>query len=157
MTEQTPRFLLYLRQSITNVDAKDSLSLIGQERALRGLVERDGGIVLEPPIVDADEKGWDQNRPGVASLVERTKTERPDRIGIYAMSRLSRDSWYAEGLLRNLISLQPELVLRSVTEPNINERIVRGILGIFSEEERHRLSHFMKLAFATRARKHGGA
>ena len=151
MSDQPKRTLIYCRQSITTVDAKDSLSLIGQERALRALVERDGGIVLEPPIIDADEKGWSQDRPGIAELIERTKSERPDYIAIYAMSRLSRDNWYAEGLWRKLVSLQQTLTLRSVTEPGIQDDLMRGILGVISEAERKRIGAFMRSAFATRA------
>src|SRR5690349_16849504 len=85
----TPRYLLYIRQSL-NRFGDDSLSLAFQERSLRELVERKGGAVIEPPIVDSDEKGNDPNRPGIAELTERTKQEKPDAIGVFAVSRFAR-------------------------------------------------------------------
>ena len=71
------RYLLYIRQSVT-ADKDESLSLAFQERSLSDLVRKDGGVVIEPPIVDADEKGWDPHRPGITSLIERPRGQPPE-------------------------------------------------------------------------------
>jgi DNA invertase Pin-like site-specific DNA recombinase len=155
----TSRYILYIRQSVTN-DREDSLSLHFQERALRELVARDGGVVIEPPIIDADERGWDPHRPGIAELIERTKGQRPDAVAVYAMSRFARDNWLAEGIWRQLIQVQPGLQFKSVTEPHAHDDMVRGILGVISQAERKRMGAFLRSAFAERARQgkqHGRA
>lgn len=146
------RYLLYIRQSVT-ADKDESLSLAFQERSLRELVRKDGGVVIEPPIVDADEKGWDPHRPGITSLIERTQSERPDAVAVYAMSRFARDNWLAEGVWRQLISIQPGLQFKSVTEPHAHDDMVRGILGVISQAERKRMGAFLRSSFQERARR----
>lgn len=146
------RFLLYIRQSIT-ADRDESLSLAFQERSLRELVRREGGVVIEPPIIDADEKGWDPHRPGITSLIERTRDQRPDAVAVYAMSRFARDNWLAEGIWRQLIQTQPGLQFKSVTEPHAHDDMVRGILGVISQAERKRMGAFLSSAFRERARR----
>ncbi len=152
MSERAKSYLLYVRQSLTRDVPDESLSLVAQERSLRDLVARSKGVVLEPVIIDADQKGWDPHRPGIAELIRRTETERPDFIGVYALSRFARDYWLAEGLWRKLTSLQPKLEIVSMTEPNAQDDLVRGILGVVSEAERKRMGHFLKMAWAERAR-----
>jgi len=146
-----PRFILYTRQSLTRGEADDSLSLAFQERSLRELVAKQGGIVLEPVIVDADEKGWDPHRPGIAKLVERTERERPDGVAVYAVSRFARDNWLAEGIWRRLIDIRPDLQFLSATEPHAHDDMVRGILGVISQAERKRIGTFLRSSFAERA------
>jgi site-specific DNA recombinase len=156
----TSRYLLYLRQSVTRDDPADSLSLSFQERALRELVAREGGVVIEPPVIDADQKGWDPTRPGLQELFERIERQRPDVIGVYAMSRFARDSWLQEGLWRKAKAINPEIAFASVTEPQANDDMVRGILGVISQAERKRMGAFLRSAFAERARQgkqHGRA
>lgn len=146
------RWLLYVRQSVTD-DQDDSLSLAFQERALRELAARQGGLVIEPPVIDPDEKGWDPHRPGIATLLRRAAAERPDVVAVYAVSRFARDNWLQEGVWRQLKSSVPGLRFASVTEPHAEDDLVRGILGVVSEAERKRMGKFLSSSFRERARR----
>lgn len=160
MTERPKTYLLYLRQSVTRDDPSESLSISFQERALREMVARELGIVLEPPIIDADQRGWDPDRPGLKVLFERIEMQQPYSIGVYAMSRFARDAWLQEGLWRRAKALQPDIVFSSVTEPHAHDEMVRGILGVISQAERKRMGAFLRSAFQERARQgkqHGRA
>lgn len=160
MSETPLRYLGYCRQSITRGDADDSLSLIGQERAIRQMIAASGGVLLEPMIIDADERGNDPHRPGLKLLIERAETERPDAIAVYAVSRFARDNWLAESVWRRLLQTNKGLIFRSVTEPQAQDDLVRGILGVISQAERKRMGAFLASAFAERARQgkpHGKA
>ncbi len=145
------RYLLYLRQSLTRDTPEESLSLAFQERALRELATRRGALVLEPPIVDPDEKGWDPNRPGIEELVRRVQRQQPDAVAVYAVSRFARDNWLQEGIWRRLQQLRPGLRFESATEPHANDELVRGILGVVSQAERKRMGRFLASSFAERA------
>ena len=153
MDRRQTTFLLYLRQSVTRDDPADSLSLSFQERALREMVARENGVVLEPPIIDADQRGWDPERPGLKQMFARIESQHPDAIGVYAMSRFARDSWLQEGLWRKAKSVQPDLIFRSVTEPHAHDDMVRGILGVISQAERKRMGAFLRSSFQERARR----
>ncbi len=150
----TDRYLLYIRQSLNRAgDDEESLSLAFQERTLRQLVARRGGSVIEPPIVDSDEKGWDPKRPGITALIDRTERDRPDAVGVYAVSRFARDNWLAEGIWRRLKTANPAMRFESVTEPHAEDDLVRGILGVVSQAERKRMGAFLSSSFRERARR----
>jgi DNA invertase Pin-like site-specific DNA recombinase len=146
------RAILYIRQSVT-ADAADSLSLAFQERTLRQMVGKLNGAVIEPPIVDPDEKGNDPNRPGLSELMQRVETEKPDILAVYAVSRFARDNWLQESVWRRLKALHPELRFISATEPHAEDDLVRGILGVVSQAERKRMGAFLSSAFRERARR----
>jgi DNA invertase Pin-like site-specific DNA recombinase len=146
------RAILYIRQSVT-VDAADSLSLAFQERTLRQMVGKLNGAVIEPPIIDPDEKGNDPNRPGLAELMQRVEREKPDMLAVYAVSRFARDNWLQESVWRRLKALHPELRFVSATEPHAEDDLVRGILGVVSQAERKRMGAFLSSAFRERARR----
>lgn len=148
------RCILYIRQSITKTDdPADSISLAFQERTLRQMVERLDGTVLEPPIIDPDEKGWDPKRPGIEDLIQRVEREKPDYLAVYAVSRFARDNWLQEGIWRRLKALHPGLTFVSATEPHAEDDLVRGILGVVSQAERKRMGTFLSSAFRERARR----
>jgi len=147
------RYLLYCRQSLTKGDESESLSLAFQERALRLMVAQREGVVVEPVIVDADEKGWDPNRPGLAELERRVASERPDVIAVYAVSRFARDNWLQEGIWRRLKKAAPDVRFESATEPHAEDDLVRGILGVVSQAERRRMGAFLSSSFRERARR----
>ncbi len=149
MTDQ--RILGYIRQSLTRDD--DSLSLAFQERSVRDLASKHGGVLIEPLVVDSDERGWDPNRPGIRELIERAERERPDAVAVYAVSRFARDNWLAEGTWRRLKQVNPAMAFLSVTEPHAEDDMVRGLLGVISEAERKRMGAFLSSSFRERARR----
>lgn len=144
------RYLVYIRQSHTP-DATDSLSLYFQERALRDFVHRKDALVLETPIIDPGEKGWNPRRPGIEELIRCVHQQKPDAVAICAVSRFARDNWLQEGIWRRLKQLRPKLRFESATEPHAEDDLVRGILGVVSQAERKRMGKFLSSSFAERA------
>jgi DNA invertase Pin-like site-specific DNA recombinase len=117
------------------------------------MVSKLNGAVIEPPIIDPDEKGNDPNRPGLAELMQRVEREKPDMLAVYAVSRFARDNWLQESVWRRLKALHPELRFVSATEPHAEDDLVRGILGVVSQAERKRMGAFLSSAFRERARR----
>jgi DNA invertase Pin-like site-specific DNA recombinase len=120
---------------------------------LRELMARQDAVILEPVIVDPDEKGWDPNRPGIAELIRRVEAERPDIVAVYAVSRFARDNWLQESIWRRLKAINPDIRFVSATEPHAEDDLVRGLLGVISQAERQRMGAFLSSAFRERARR----
>ena len=141
------RALLYLRQSDTDGDGDRSLSLDSQASVLMADARRHEWVVIEE-IRDADQKGWDDKRPGLLRLYERCRTGDVDLVAVWSLSRLARSLKIQEHVFDELSALGVDVW--SHEEPDVNRPLFRQILGAFNEEQTRVISSHTRRALHER-------
>jgi len=134
----------------------DSLSLDAQEAEIRAWAERNGWTI-DQVIRDHDLSGGTLDRAGWQQVRSLVAGGGYDGIINVAISRVARDNLLQEMAWRELKSLNSTII--SISEPNLEDDMLRGILGVFGQAERKRISRFVTAAFAERKRRglHHGA
>ena len=145
----TLRCLAYLRQSKLRAheSAETSLSLDAQEARIRAYCEAQGWALAEV-FRDGDVVGDDPNRPALREAIAAAESGGYEALVVFALSRLARDHILQETIWRRLRAANTRLV--SVTEPNADDDMVRGIMGVVSAGERKRMGRFLSAAFRQR-------
>ncbi len=145
----TLRALGYVRQSKTrqNETNETSLSLDAQEARIRAYCEAQGWALAEV-YRDGDVVGDDPNRPALREAIAAAESGGYEALVVFALSRLARDHILQETIWRRLRAANTRLV--SVTEPNADDDMVRGIMGVVSAGERKRMGRFLAAAFRQR-------
>lgn len=144
------RVLPYLRQSEARAgeDETTSLSLNAQLAAIEARGKQEGWSLL-PAIRDHDVRGSDPNRAGIAELWTRVAREKPDLVAVFAMSRLARDYAWQEMTWQQL--RRHGVRVASVTEPNIDHTLMRGMLGVVGQYQAEQIGQFLVASFERRA------
>jgi DNA invertase Pin-like site-specific DNA recombinase len=142
------RALLYLRQSDTDGEGDRSLSLDSQASVLLADARRHGWAVIEE-IRDADQKGWDDQRPGLLRLYDRCRAGDVDLVAVWSLSRLARSLKIQEHVFDELGALGVDVW--SHEEPDVNRPLFRQILGAFNEEQTRVISAHCRRALQERA------
>jgi DNA invertase Pin-like site-specific DNA recombinase len=132
-----PRALLYLRQSDTSGAGTDSLSLESQAAILRADADRLGWTIVAE-IRDADERGWDDQRPGLRELYDRCRAGGIDLVAFWKLDRLARSVRIQEAVVHALTGYGVELY--SHHEPWVAQPLFRQILGAVAEQQTRDLS-----------------
>jgi DNA invertase Pin-like site-specific DNA recombinase len=140
------RALLYLRQSDTSGDGAQSLSLDSQASVLRADAERHGWRIVGE-IRDADEKGWDDQRPGLLELYRRCEAGDVDLVAVWSLSRLARSLLIQETCFKELDRL--DVSVWSHEEPHADQPLYRQILGAVNEAHtRDQAAHIRRAVHA---------
>ncbi len=144
------RALVYVRQSQARKGETEdtSLSLDSQEAECRALCDRHGWIVVGV-VRDHDLKGSDPTRPGMAEVMVRAKRREMDVVAVLAMSRFARDAPWQELAWRELRT--HKVRVESVTEPNIDHTLLRGVLGVVNQYRAEEIGHHIAAAATERA------
>lgn len=145
----TTRVAFYLRQSVARdgETVETSTSLESQEGALRQRGRQDGWMVVES-IRDHDLKGDDPNRDGIRRLMELAAAKRIDAVAVFAISRFAREHVWQEIAYRQLRAYGVSVI--SLTEPNLDHTLFRGVLGVVNQYASEQTSQFLKQAIKTR-------
>jgi site-specific DNA recombinase len=158
-TEPTSRLraAAYSRVS-TEKQAEEGFSLGEQEAAIRERAERDGAELPDERVfVDAGISGTRSDRPEYQRLLSAAAAGDLDVVYVWKLDRLGRD---AEELLRARRMLEAAGVsIVSVTEGEVESKLVYGIRALVAEEERERIAERSRLglrASAEEGRLHGG-
>jgi DNA invertase Pin-like site-specific DNA recombinase len=127
------RWLLYCRQSDTDGDGRDSLSLGSQEDALRSAAAERGAVVVAA-IRDADLKGYqdETQRPALAEALQRADAGDYDVLAVWDLSRLARRLSLQERIVDRLDAAG--IRLHSHREPHASTPLFRQVVGAFAEE-----------------------
>lgn len=141
------RALLYLRQSDSDGAGERSLSIESQASVLRTDAARNQWTIVEE-IRDADEKGWDDKRPGLLRLYDRCRAGDVDVVAVWSLSRLARSLRIQEQVFDELTRLGVEVW--SHEEPDVNRPLFRQILGAFNEEQTRVISAHVRRALHQR-------
>lgn len=150
----------YARQSRARSDepnAEDSLSLDAQESEIRKWGSRNDWTI-ERIIRDHDLSGGTLDRPGWQEVRSLVMGGGYDGVVTVAISRVARDNLLQEMAWRELQSLKSTII--SIREPNLEDDMLRGILGVFGQAERKRIGRFVAASVAERKRRglhHGAA
>jgi DNA invertase Pin-like site-specific DNA recombinase len=153
------RAFIYCRQSKTDGDGERSISLASQERMLRDLCE-ERGLVIVGVEVDADVRGWrdERDRPGLRRTLDRAAAGEYDALVFYDISRVARDVFLLERLVRDLGRHGVRPI--SLKEPQIEEPFYRQILAAIAEKYTRDLAAHASRGLAERTRRglaHGPA
>lgn len=148
-----PSVLIYARQSVSDGDDEDerenTLSLQSQRATLaRWATEQGWRIVGE--ITDADQKGYDDQRPGFLELLRRCREGGVSHVAVWSLDRLARSVRITENLLHELAALGVEVV--SYKEPWVSQPMFRQILAAVGEEQTRTISAHIRRALAERGR-----
>lgn len=100
-------------------------------------------------IRDADQKGWDDKRPGLLRLYERCRAGDIDLVAVWSLSRLARSLKIQEHVFDELSALGVDVW--SHEEPDVNRPLFRQILGAFNEEQTRVISAHCRRALQERA------
>lgn len=151
------RALLYLRQSETSGEGKDSLSLDSQASVLRADAERHGWVVVAE-IRDADEKGWNDQRPGLLELYRRCRAGDVDVVAFWSLSRLARSVRITENVVHELDKIGVDL--HSNQESWAAIPMMRQVMSAFNEQNTRDIAAHLRRAVRERTRRglpHGPA
>lgn len=153
------RAFVYCRQSKTDGDGERSVSLASQEKMLRDLAAERGMVVVGVEI-DADIRGWrdEHERPGLRKALERARDGDYDALLFYDISRVARDVFLLERLVRDLGRHGVRPV--SLKEPQVEDPFYRQILAAIAEKYTRDLSAHSARGVAELARRgipHGAA
>ena len=155
-----PIGLGYARQSRARpgeTDADESLSLDAQETEIRTWAGRNDWTI-DRVIRDHDLSGGTLDRPGWQEVRNLVTGGGIDGVITVAVSRVARDNLLQETAWRELKSLKSTII--SIREPNLDDDMLRGILGVFGQAERKRISRFVSAAVHERRKRglhHGAA
>lgn len=146
------RAFIYCRQSKTDGDGERSVSLASQERMLRDLADERNMVIVGVEI-DADVRGWrdEKDRPGLRSALERARAGEFDALLFYDISRVARDVFILERLVRELSKHGVRPV--SLKEPQIEDPFYRQILAAIAEKYTRDLSAHATRGIAEVARR----
>lgn len=135
----------------------DSLSLDAQETEIRTWADRNDWTI-DRVIRDHDLSGGTLDRPGWQEVRNLVTGGGIDGVITVAVSRVARDNLLQETAWRELKSLKSTII--SIREPNLDDDMLRGILGVFGQAERKRISRFVTAAVHERRKRglhHGAA
>lgn len=142
------RAILYTRQSIT--DEGETLSLDSQAAALRRWADEQGWAVVGE-VRDADAKGYDETRPGLAELLRRSEAREIDLVLVWSIDRLARSVRIQENVLHELNRRGVEV--RSLKEPWVAQALFRQILGAIAEEQTRTIAGHVRRALGERTQR----
>jgi DNA invertase Pin-like site-specific DNA recombinase len=151
------RALLYARQSDSAGDGDRSLSLGSQLTVLRADAERNGWVVVGE-IRDADEKGWNDQRPGLLELYARCREGSVDVVAFWSLSRLARSVRITEQVVHELDRVG--VALHSNQESWVAEPMMRQVMASFAEQQTRDIRNHVRRAVRERVRRgiaHGRA
>ena len=154
----TSRAVLYLRQSEGRLgeSEEDALSLDAQARVC-GAYCHDRAYAILDEIRDHDLTGRDPKRPGLAALLARVDAGDVDVVVVFKLARFARDFIFQESTYRDL--KQRGARVESVTEPNLEHFLYRGLLGVINQYHTEEMGAYLAAAFAEQRRRgvhHGG-
>lgn len=151
-TPAVERAFIYCRQSKTDGEGERSISLASQERMLRDLAEERGMVVVGAEV-DADIRGWrdESERPGLRNALERARSGDYDALLFYDISRVARDVFLLERLVRDLGRYGVRPV--SLKEPQVEDPFYRQILAAIAEKYTRDLSAHSKRGIAEQTRR----
>jgi site-specific DNA recombinase len=138
MTDRRPnsarRAVLLCRQSVSDDDDRDSLSIRSQESELRAWADRQDWTVVAV-LKEQDVKGWWPlaQRPGITEAIRLARAGEYDVLGVWDLSRLARSVLRQEEALEALALAGVEIA--SMHEPWVSgSPMLRVILGAVAEE-----------------------
>lgn len=146
------KVLGYVRQSLARDGESEetSLSLDGQESAIRARAETEGWTVVEV-LRDHDLSGADPNRPGMIRLKDHAFAGGIDAVVVFDLKRFARDNLYQETTYRELKAHGVKLI--SLADPHVDHTMMRQIQGAINEYQREELARYIRMAYAERAKR----
>lgn len=145
--------ILYCRQSVSDGDdegeRENTLSLQSQRATLERWAAEQGWHVVAV-ITDADQKGWNDQRPGFLELLRRCREGGVSHVAVWSLDRLARSVRLQENCLHELASLGVDVV--SYKEPWVSQPLFRQIIGAIAEEQTRTISAHVRRALAERSR-----
>jgi DNA invertase Pin-like site-specific DNA recombinase len=103
-------------------------------------------------VRDHDVRGSDPNRPGMREVMECVRAGEVDGVIVFAMSRFSRDAAWQELTWQQIRKHKATVV--SVSEPNIDHTLMRGVLGVVNQYRAEEIG--LHISAAVRERSHRG-
>lgn len=148
------RAMLYVRQSNSEGEGQESMSLESQERSLREYAAAHEWHVVGIER-DVDVEGWrsTDRRQGLRRIMEAGLAGRYDILLVYSGSRFARDLILQESWIRDLEQSGVSLV--SQTEPWFGDPLVRRLIGVVNEQYTRELSAHAKRTIRNRVEGHG--
>lgn len=149
-----PAVIVYARQSVSDGDdegeRENTLSLQSQRATLERWATEQGWHIAAI-ITDADQKGWNDQRPGFLELLRRCRAGGVSHVAVWSLDRLARSVRITENVLHELSALGVEVV--SYKEPWVGQPMFRQIIAAFGEEQTRTISAHIRRAMAERARR----
>ncbi len=128
-----------------------------QATVLRADAERNGWVVVGE-IRDADQRGWDDQRPGLLELYARCRDGSVDVVAFWSLSRLARSVRITENVVHELDRIG--VALHSNQESWVAIPMMRQVMSAFNEQTTRDTQAHVRRAVRERTRRgfpHGPA